>query len=147
LPSVMSPAVFNDNASLQYADTKGELYVMVIDESKDKIASFGLDYDLETYMKIALRTLDSTGLYRTTTRTIGNCKALQADVKASFKGKNVVYQLTAIESETSFYQVLIWSLDSRYDSNKTEMEKIIASFRETKEKAGGAENGKTNTAK
>ncbi|MGL5889367.1 MAG: hypothetical protein ACRC3B_05750, partial [Bacteroidia bacterium] len=46
LPSVMSPAVFNDNASLQYADTKGELYVMVIDESKDKIASFGLDYDL-----------------------------------------------------------------------------------------------------
>jgi hypothetical protein len=134
LPSTMNPAVFNDNASLQYADTKAELYVMVIDESKDKIASFGLDYDLETYMKIALRTLDSTGLYRTTTRTIGSCKALQADVKAVFRGKNVIYQLTTIESETSFYQILIWSLDSRYDSNKAEMEKIIASFHETNSK-------------
>lgn len=131
LPSTLSPASFNDEASLQYADATRELYVMVIDESKEKIASFGLDYDLETYMKIALRTLDSTGLYRNSTRNIGPCKALQTEVKTTYKGKNVAYQLTCIESTTSFYQVLIWSLESRYESNKEEMERILTSFRET----------------
>ncbi|MCU0435560.1 MAG: hypothetical protein MUC87_19025 [Bacteroidia bacterium] len=139
LPSTMNPASFNDNASLQYADPSGELYVMVIDESKEKIASFGLDYDLDTYMKIALRKLDSTGLYRTTTRALGNFKALQTEVKAKFKGQGMTYQLTAIESETSFYQVLIWTLDSRYETNKAEMERILASFRETKTAQNGGE--------
>jgi hypothetical protein len=119
-------------ASLQYEDQERELYVMVIDESKDKIASFGLDYDLETYMKIALRTLDSTGLYTYSTRMLGDAKALQTELKSSWKGKRVVYQLTCIESNSYFYQVLTWTTDGWYDRNKTEIERIVKSFHENK---------------
>jgi hypothetical protein len=132
LPSTMEPASFNDVASLQYEDQERELYVMVIDESKDKIASFGLDYDLETYMKIALRTLDSTGLYTYSTRMLGDAKALQTELKSSWKGKRVVYQLTCIESNSYFYQVLTWTTDGWYDRNKTEIERIVKSFHENK---------------
>lgn len=136
LPSTMTAGDFDEHASLQYADRNAELYVMVIDESKEKIASFGLDYDLETYMKIAVRRLDSTGLYRASTRNLGNYKAIQTEVKAKFKGENMVYQLTAIETETGFYQLLIWTLESRYEKHKPEMERIITSFRETKTPVG-----------
>jgi hypothetical protein len=139
LPSTMTAGDFSENASLQYADRSAELYVMVIDESKEKIASFGLDYDLETYMKIAVRRLDSTGLYRSSTRTLGNYKAIQTEVKAKFKGENMVYQLTAIETETGFYQILLWTLESRYEKHKAEMERIVSSFRETKTPARPSE--------
>ncbi len=56
LPNNMEPSHVNDSAaSLEYQNVKRQLFIEVIDESKAKIISFGLDYDLETYMKICTR--------------------------------------------------------------------------------------------
>jgi hypothetical protein len=129
LPAEMEPASM-DSASLHYEADSRELYVMVIDESKAKIISFGLDYDLETYMKIASRTLDSAGLYVNKPTTINGYKALQTEIKADHKGKKIVYRLTCIETPKFFYQVLTWTLEERYEGNKEDMETIVASFKE-----------------
>lgn len=126
----MEPARINENASLEYQDENKQLYAVVIDESKAKIISFGLDYDLETYMKIAGRSLDSTGLYLNKSVTINKYKALQTEIKAKLKGKNMVYRLTCIETPRYFYQVLLSSSEDRFESNKDDMEKIVASFKE-----------------
>lgn len=133
LPAEMDPASM-DSVSLHYEAPDRELYVIVIDESKAKIISFGLDYDLETYMKIASRTLDSAGMYVNKPLTINNYKALQTEIKTKHKDKMVVYKLTAIETPKFFYQVLVWTTEDRYDSNKEDMEKIVSSFKEVEEK-------------
>lgn len=130
LPSSMKPANINDNASLQYEDEARGLYVVVIDESKAKIISFGLDYDLDTYMKIASRTLDSAGLYVNKPVTVNGFKALQTEIKGKSKGKEVIYKLTCLESPKFFYQVLLRSEASGYESNSSDMDKITNSFRE-----------------
>ncbi|MGL4597143.1 MAG: hypothetical protein ACRCYO_06435 [Bacteroidia bacterium] len=130
LPSDLKPATFNPAASLEYASEERELYAMIIDESKEKISSFGLDYDLDTYMKIALRSVDSTGMHMLNKMNIGTDKGLQAEVKSRYKGKEVVYKLTCIETPRYFYQILVWTLDSKFEKNKSDMDAMIQSFKE-----------------
>jgi hypothetical protein len=131
LPEDMLPASLNPNASLEYEDMNKGISVVLIDESKAKIISFGLDYDLETYMKIASRALDSAGTYVNKTITIGNYKGLQTDIKAKVKEKKLVYHLTCIETTKFFYQVLVATTEESEERNKEVMEHILQSFKET----------------
>jgi hypothetical protein len=136
LPPGFIPAHFNDTLpemSLQYEDAKRALHVLVIDESKAKIISFGLDYDLDTYMKIATRTLDKDGLYVNKPLTVNGNKAFQTDIKQTTKNVKKVYRLTCIETTKYFYQVLLWSDEDNFASNKDDMDKIINSFKESVE--------------
>lgn len=133
LPVGFVPAHFNDTLpemSLQYENVDRGLHVLVIDESKAKIISFGLDYDLDTYMKIATRALDKDGVYVNKPLTINGNKAFQTEIKAVQKEIKKVYKLTCIETTKYFYQVLIWSDENMFDSNKDDMEKMINSFKE-----------------
>jgi hypothetical protein len=133
LPKSFVPAHFNDTLpemSLQYENADRGLHVLVIDESKAKIISFGLDYDLDTYMKIATRAQDKDGVYVNKPLTINGNKALQTEIKEITNGKKQVYKLTCIETQKFFYQVLVWTDEDKYDSNKDEMEAMINSFKE-----------------
>lgn len=131
LPGVMHPAPqLNDNASLQYADANAELYVVIIDDSKDKITSFGLDYDLDTYMKIASRNIDSVGVFVNAKKEINNLPALQTTIVRKQGGNEITYWLTCVESEKFFYQLLLWTPTSRIETNRETMETIISSFSE-----------------
>lgn len=134
IPANFVPANFNDTLpemSLQYESADKDLHVLVIDESKAKIISFGLDYDLDTYMKIATRAQDKDGVYVNKSLTINGNKALQTEIKETSNSVKKVYKLTCIETQKFFYQVLIWSDEDKFDSNKEDMEKMINSFKET----------------
>lgn len=134
LPRNFVPANFNDTLpemSLQYENPGRGLHVLVIDESKAKIISFGLDYDLDTYMKIATRAQDKDGVYVNHPLTINGNKALQAEIKGTSQNVKKIYKLTCIETQKFFYQVLIWSDEDKFDSNKADMEKMINSFKES----------------
>lgn len=131
VPGMMHPAPqLNENASLQYADANAELYLVIIDDSKDKITSFGLDYDLDTYMKIASRNIDSIGVFVNTKKEINNLPALQTTIIRKQGGNETTYLLTCVESEKFFYQILLWTPTSRLASNREVMESIISSFHE-----------------
>ncbi|MDQ3108946.1 MAG: hypothetical protein M3R17_03535 [Bacteroidota bacterium] len=133
LPKDFVDAHFNDTLpemSLQYESADDDLHILVIDESKAKIISFGLDYDLDTYMKIATRTLDKDGIYVNKPLTINGNKALQTEIRLTSNGIKKVYKLTCIETQKFFYQVLTWTAESEFEPNKDDMEKMINSFRE-----------------
>ncbi len=134
LPMGFVPAHFNDTLpemSLQYEDPNRGLHILVIDESKAKIISFGLDYDLETYMKIATRAQDKDGIYVNNPLTINGNKASQTEIKETMLGVKKIYKLTCIETNKYFYQMLIWSDEAKFDSNKKDIEKMVYSFKET----------------
>lgn len=130
VPPDMQPAYYNDNASFQYHSEADEITVMVIDDSKEKIASFGLDYDLDTYMKIATRSLDSAGMYVNSSITVNDVKALQATIKGAREGKPYTFVLTAIETPSFYYQLVCWTPTGKFDRNKAKIDAIISSFRE-----------------
>lgn len=130
LPPGMKPAHFNDNASFQYHSDEGNYSFMVIDDSKEKIASFGLDYDLDIYMKIATRSLDSAGMYVNSSTTINEMKALQATIKGTRDGAATTFILTTVETPRFYYQLVCWTPSDKFEMNKPKLEAIISSFRE-----------------
>jgi hypothetical protein len=131
LPHDFTPAHLNDSvASLQYESVKRGMYILVIDESKAKIISFGLDYDLDTYMKIATRSKDVEGVHINLPVNINGNKGFQTDIRESFKGKKMVYRLTCLETPKFFYQILMACPESSFDSNRGEMDKMLNSFKE-----------------
>lgn len=130
VPPEMKHQYFNDNASFQYHSEESEISFMVIDDTKEKIASFGLDYDLDTYMKIATRSLDSAGMYVNSKIEISKMPALQATIKGKREGKETTYILTCVETSRCYYQLVAWSPSERFDVNKPAMEAMISSFKE-----------------
>jgi hypothetical protein len=130
VPPDMKSAYYNDNASFQYHSDADNITVMVIDDSKEKIASFGLDYDLDTYMKIATRSLDSAGMYVNSSITLNDVNALQATIKGTREGEPSTFILTAIETPSFYYQLVCWTPTDKFEVNKPKMEAIISSFHE-----------------
>ena len=132
LPGDLVPSHLNDSAaSLEYEDSTRELYVEVVSDSKAKIVSFDLDYDLETYMKIASKQIDPEGLYVNKPLTIGTNKALQTEIiLKNKKNQNMHYKLTCIETPKYFYQVLSFTTDVFLEQNKTDMDLMVNSFKE-----------------
>ncbi len=126
----MEPVYYNDNASFQYQSATHNYTMMVIDDSKEKIASFGLDYDLETYMKIATRSLDSAGLYVNTKTDVNDVPALQATIQGSRDGVPTTFILTCVETPTFYYQLVCWTPTDKFEINKPKLEGMIDSFRE-----------------
>lgn len=130
LPAGMLPDQLNENASIQYSDPSSGIAFFIIDDSKEKIASFGLDYDLETYMKISTRTLDSTGLHVNARIEIGGQPALQTEIEGLRNKEKCRFILSCIETPTFYYRLVIWSPADKFEANKAEMESIIQSFSE-----------------
>jgi hypothetical protein len=131
IPPDMEAAYFNnDNAAFQYHSEAGNYSMMVIDDSKEKIASFGLDYDLDTYMKIATRALDSAGMYVNTKMEVNGMDALQATIQGTRDGVATAFILTCVETPTFYYQLICWTPADRYEANKAAMDDMIESFRE-----------------
>lgn len=130
VPPEMKPGYFNDNASFQYTNETANYSFMVIDDSKEKIASFGLDYDLDTYMKIATRSLDSAGMYVNTKIEVSKMPALQATIKGKRDGAETTFILTCVETPRFYYQLVCWSPSDKFELNKPALEGIINSFTE-----------------
>lgn len=134
VPSYMEPAELTENASFEYKCGQRELYAIVVDEKKSTLKGFGLEYDLDTYMKIAMHRIDSTSDVKPVPQKINGLNALHAGLKGEVKNNgqkyNAVYRLTVIETQEHFYQLLIWTMDSWYDRNKADIEHMESSFHE-----------------
>ena len=129
-PDMESSYFGNDNAAFQFTSEKDGYSMMVIDDSKEKIASFGLDYDLDTYMKIATRSLDSAGLYVNAKIEVNGQQALQATVQGKRDGVATTFILTCVETPTFYYQLVCWSAADKFEANKPKLEALINSFKE-----------------
>lgn len=131
LPPGMEEAYFgNDNAAFQYHSEKENYSMMVIDDSKERIASFGLDYDLDTYMKIATRSLDSAGMYVNASMEVNGRKALQATIQRKRDGVPTAFILTCVETPSFYYQLICWTPSDRFEVNKAALDGMINSFKE-----------------
>jgi len=130
VPDHMEPGELSEDASFEYQNLQRELYAVVIDEQKETLNGFGLEYDLDTYMKIAMREIDSSGTVKPVKQKIGGLNALHAGLKGQVNGHQAVYRLTVIETPKRFYQLLIWTMDSWYERNRGDIEKIESSFKE-----------------
>jgi hypothetical protein len=133
----------NDEASLQYADTEEELYIIVIDEvTKDFTNTFrsvkGWDNNMtaaENYRRVQMASLKKKIKFKgkpVITKTKAGTLAMEiVDVTAKVSGIDspIFYKVGFLEGGDHLYMVMSWTLADMKTRHSREMEEMISSIR------------------
>jgi hypothetical protein len=121
----------NEVAVLQASNRFSEMYVIVISESRKDFAE---DTSLHEYAS-----LSRDGLMENVTDAeakdpsplqVSGRSALEYQISGSVDKIKVTYLCTVIETPTHFYQILTWTLPSRFQRNQETLRSVTQNFKE-----------------
>lgn len=120
----------NENAILGVANINDANYALVMSESRE---SFDDSADAATYLSLIVENLradseDFQELQQARTVVINKKPARQQVVSLTVQGEKIVYILTTLESDTHFYALYAWTVESRYPQNQDTLRKVSESF-------------------
>jgi hypothetical protein len=122
----------NNEASLQAANLIGELYVIVLPESKAGIdQSVDLDFATEAVRESLTQTIPGAVFSPPVSTTINGLPARQFEVSAEVDKLKVTYLYAVVDAPQTFYQVITWTLTPRLETNRGKLLEVINSFKET----------------
>ncbi|WP_333694159.1 hypothetical protein [Flavobacterium sp.] len=148
LPKSLSPVDYlHEDASLQYQNLFTEFYTIVIDEpSKEFDKMIAEDYSLAEYYTPNLMGyanllkdnldagIENAVFSELKKTTLNGNEALLLDVEGTVEGSEIYYQFAFIKGRSTYYQIVNWTELKRKENHASDMEKIIASFRELHKK-------------
>lgn len=121
----------HEDAVIQTSQRFGELYLVVLPSNKrdfsDEMTLESLTELLRTDMKKNVKQAVSTDLVET---TVNGLPGQQFEMSGEVDKIKVKYIYTVVETSNNFYQILAWTLASRYDSNKQKLLDVTNSFQE-----------------
>ncbi|MDP4146349.1 MAG: hypothetical protein Q8936_18020 [Bacillota bacterium] len=121
----------NSEAVLQVANKSEEKYLIVIEENK---SDFSNSANLDDYYSIVSKHLTSsiTNANAGTAKdiTINGKKAKQFEISGEVQKIKASYIITLVETDKHLYQVISWSLTSKFDQNKKDLNDVINTFKE-----------------
>lgn len=136
----------NDEASLQYQNTKDEVYVIVLDESKEDFVSMYRDiledYDstksaVDNYATKQMESIEENMETVTSKSTIrksklNGCDARIVDVIGTQTGiaDGMGFTVAFIEGKETLYMLMTWTFEKDKPKFQDDMDKMINSFRE-----------------
>jgi hypothetical protein len=122
----------NDDASLQAANLRGELYVIVIPESKEGMdESVNLDLVTDAVKENLTKTVGGAIFSEPVSTVVNGLPAKQFEVSGEVEKLKVTYLYSIVDAPQSYYQVITWTLTPRFESSKGKLLEIINSFKET----------------
>lgn len=128
--------VMNDVATLQASNRIGELYTVVIRESKE---DFAQAVDLDAYTEVVRGNLQKattdSALAEPIVTNVGGFPAREFEASATVKNMKIKYFYAVIETPQGFYQIITWALASRYEKGKETLIGVIDSFKEISDSA------------
>lgn len=120
----------NEEATIQIASPMRELYLVVLSESKVDFAS---GTTMDWYSTLTRDHMAQTGTIRhqsgPTRLIVGGYDAVQWEIHATVDMLNVVFLHTVVDTPGHFHQVLGWTLESRFEGGRGELQSTIESFR------------------
>lgn len=133
----------NEEASLEYMDASRELYVIVIDEKKEAVANAIMENGLENdytpdftgYSQLLVDTMKpnlkggTVAPFKDT--IIDGRNARKTELDGIVQNLRINYNLGVVEGKNHFYQIMVWTSPDFLERNKTDMQDIINSFKET----------------
>ncbi len=133
----------NDEAQLQVALLRQEMYLIVLSETRSSLRSTGLGgISIEKHSEITREALmqNAAGAKATgpTEVTIDGQKGIQYEIRGKVEGINAVYLHTTVEIDGQIHQILAWTLASKFEGNKENLQKVIKSFQSVSSKKDDA---------
>ncbi len=128
--SWISDSLGADGAVLQASNRLSELYVVVIPDSKaDFGKNAGIDYIKDLVQKGMSSKLSEASFSESIPTKVGEFEARQFEVTGQMEKIRVNYLISVIDTPQNYYQIITWTLPSRYDRNKDTMQDVINSFK------------------
>lgn len=123
----------NKDATLQAANLREELYVVVIKEDKsDFPAGTSIDQVVDATRENFTDSTPNAKFSAPLPVTVGGFPAKQFDVSGTVSGIEAKYLSAVVETPKGFYQILSWTLADRYDKSKPKLQQVLNSFKEIK---------------
>lgn len=120
----------HEKAEMGAANRLGEMYIIVLTEDRQDFKNMNLDKHSEITRGMLTREAQDVQIGPPVRLTINGYPAVQYEIKASVDNVNVVYLHTTVETPKNFHQIVSWTLRSRYDKNRPELQQVIESFKE-----------------
>jgi hypothetical protein len=132
----------NDDASLQYQHAWKELYVIVIDESKEEMQNVlsennligKYSNDIKGYSSLLLngfeQNINVSKKSKVTETLVNNMPARLITVSGKVEGIDAFYTIAFIEGKNRYYQIMTWTLASKENEYKDKMNQILYSLKE-----------------
>ncbi len=132
VPSSWSKSELNPVAAVQAGDEEQEAYGMVIEDPRKPLHEYTLERFADIQMQKLVTRVALASLAGPTEVQVDGKTALQYQLRGLFNETEVVYLYTFVETEDRFLKVVTWSLGSKFDDNKEDLEQVSASVKELK---------------
>ena len=121
----------HDEATLKVGNSWKELYLIVLPENKSDFISMNLERYSQITKESLMSNLESPETSAPIKLIIDNNKAIQYQIRGISEGVKVGFLHTSIEDSRNYYQILAWTLRSRFRSKKELLQQVIQSFQAT----------------
>jgi hypothetical protein len=122
----------NDQATLQASNRLSEQYVVIIRENRldfGKMANLSMVTNaIQDNLK---KTLTNPVLTTPVNVNINGYPAQQFEASGEYQNIKAKYLYGVVETPQNYYQIITWSLASRFDENRPRLLEVINSFKET----------------
>lgn len=120
----------NDQADLQAGSFLASLYVIVIKGDKRDMSGMTLEKHSQTTREFLVEKLSEVDTSEPKHLTIDGKPALQYEIRGVLDNTRIVYLHTTVESSTHFYQIVAWTLPTRWEKDHETLEKVTEYFKE-----------------
>lgn len=118
----------NDSADLEFGSDLAQGYGIIMTESKEDFVNM----NLQKYSAITREPIrEGITMPKETGPVAVNSedyKGIRYELAGVIDGLNVIYWHVSLETDNHFHQILLWSIKSRFESNKEDFQTIINSF-------------------
>lgn len=119
----------NKQASVQVANKRNEVYLIVITDTKTDLDNLTLEkHHLQTRDRL-LQKMKNASATEPVSLTIDGHPALQDELTGTENDTNVVFLHTTVDDGDHFQQILAWTLKSRWQKQNQLLREITRSFR------------------
>ncbi len=120
----------NMEAVLQASDAVNEMYVVVLENSKQDFEDMRVEKYSELTRATLMERITSPQMGTPSSLIINGYPAIQCEIRGTVQNVRIAYLHVAAESPNHFYQILTWTLPSRFDKNRAQLEEVTRSFKE-----------------
>jgi hypothetical protein len=129
-------AELHEEAELRASDRASEMYVIVITDSKQDFEDMSVEKHSELTRGIILDGLASPQISPASKVSINGYPGVQTEIRGTVDKINLVYIHTSVESPKNLFQIVAWTLPSRFEKNRSTLVEVIESFKEVEPGAG-----------
>lgn len=119
----------NDEADLQMGNLLKEAYCTVLTESKEDFAD---DFSLAELGEITrgslLSSIEDASSEGPEEMSLNGQPAIRYELAGTVDNVKVRYWHVVVDSESHFHQVILWSLPSKFEGNRSDFEAVLSSL-------------------